>query len=107
MKIKADDDFFFCVVIIGAFSAMVGLGFADKHGLGPGVAFGLFSFVVLLAWPAAKNLYQVWRASLSLRYTSSRDRLQIARDGAAQSRAGALPARRLAISQTDNGRLVP
>lgn len=43
-------------------------------------------------WPVAKNLYQVWRASLTLRSTSSPDRFRLDRGGAVQPRDRALPA---------------
>jgi hypothetical protein len=103
MKISTQNGFWGAVGFAALGALWVGI-----HAGGPGnrdFTPMLAAFAVALAiflWPAAKNLYAVWRASLPPRYTSGRARSLPAPDDGAQSRARVLPSPRVLISA--NGR---
>jgi hypothetical protein len=108
MKISTQNGFWPTVGIV----AVMALYAANMAGgpTGRSTTTLLIAFPIILAiflWPVARNLYQVWRASLRLRYTSSRARRLPPPGAATQFHARGRLSHRRAISGTDTCRLAP
>ena len=95
MKIRTQNGFWGAVgfAAVGAFWVGIHAGGPGNRDLTPMLAVFAVALAIFL-WPAARNLYEVWRASLPLRYTSWRGRVLPAPGGATQSHDRALPAPR-------------